>query len=331
MSFNGRIQNAAGASGTQTNDNPTKGIGTLRGFVLDASNNVLKEIATQSNTTENVTDIFSVPENNNYITVKLEKDWNIGYIDDIFISPIFDSLSNGSFSLQGKNWTLSKSDIQFYNDAETNINGTTCLMPDFTSPRSIEQYMTVTPGEEYLFSFNGRVQDAVGASGSQPNSTNSALVGQILTKHDYKLAEISTVSSTDQYLSTVFNIPDTVNFVKVKIFKNHKIAYVDDVTLLRTQGSSGINTTLDHPYGLRTQKGAYADQLRVISGMNSIRVIAMSSIYSIKLSDLTGKTVLERNCNSTTDEVIYLNNPGLYIADIKLTNGARFKAKTIIY
>jgi len=328
LSYNGRIQNSVGASGTIANDNTTKGVATLSGIVLDASGNVLKEMPTQSNSTKNVTDIFSVPEDNNYITVKIEKNWNIGYIDDISVSPVFDSVSNGGFGLQGKGWTLSKPDIQFYNDTLTNINGITCRMPDLTAPRSIEQYMLVSPGEEYLFSFKGRIQDAVGASGYQLNSTNAALVGQILTKNDQILSEISTVSPTNQYLSTVLEIPDTVNFVKIKIYKSLKTAYIDDVSLFKTQGSSDVNTIIDNTL---TNNGLSSDMVKVISGKKLMKISSKSSMSSIQIFDLTGRTVMKQNYNSTTNEIIYLNDPGLYIVDVKLINGTIFKLKTIIY
>ncbi len=89
--FTGRIQNQAlFASGDSPNDHATLGPATLKGeiFGFDADGetllpDVLLTLETQSNSNVTLKGEVEIPESITKVQVKISKDWNIPYIDDV--------------------------------------------------------------------------------------------------------------------------------------------------------------------------------------------------------------------------------------------------------
>ena len=87
FSFSGRIHNAAGESGSSINDKDGKGPATLKAEIT-SEQTVLKSFTIDSNNNTSVTGEFTVPQDQSTITLKLSKNWNIAYIDNVSIKPI---------------------------------------------------------------------------------------------------------------------------------------------------------------------------------------------------------------------------------------------------
>ncbi len=82
FSFLGRIQNRNGNSGIYANNHPTKGAATLKGQILDGDK-VLLNISTKSNKNNKVQGVVVIPEGVRVVTVKISKNWNMTYVDQV--------------------------------------------------------------------------------------------------------------------------------------------------------------------------------------------------------------------------------------------------------
>jgi beta-glucanase (GH16 family) len=87
FSFSGRIQNTHDPiNGNQPNNNSTFGVATLLASVKTISGVELLKLSTQSNTNDNLTGVFTVPENVFTISVEFSKEWNVVYIDNVILN-----------------------------------------------------------------------------------------------------------------------------------------------------------------------------------------------------------------------------------------------------
>ncbi len=121
FAFSGRIQNSHGESGSADNNRDGKGVATLKAEII-ADNTTLKTFTIQSNTNTTSSGVFSVPQNINEINLKLSKNWNIAYIDEVSVksnstastkekplimSTIFPNPASDNFTLSSKRDILS--------------------------------------------------------------------------------------------------------------------------------------------------------------------------------------------------------------------------------
>ncbi|MEA4935273.1 MAG: family 16 glycosylhydrolase [Paludibacter sp.] len=88
FSLKGRIQNEIGASGAFANNHATNGAATLKGEILISGNETLLALSTQKAITQNLFGTFTVPEDVTSLTVRLSKDWNIAYVDDVVVEEV---------------------------------------------------------------------------------------------------------------------------------------------------------------------------------------------------------------------------------------------------
>ncbi len=99
--FNGRIQNSHSAS--DANNHSSKGPATLKGEILNGTD-VLLSLSTQSNTYATVQGEVTIPAGVSNIKVKISKNWNVGYVDNVELikkssTNISDNKSNLEFNV----------------------------------------------------------------------------------------------------------------------------------------------------------------------------------------------------------------------------------------
>ncbi|MEA4935261.1 MAG: family 16 glycosylhydrolase [Paludibacter sp.] len=255
----------------------------------------------------------------------------IGWLTEAYVDYMrvwfINSLLNGTFADNGDNWTLSNGDIAFQDNAETNITGKTCRMPGAAAGRNIRQTIGVTPGSTYQFGFKGRIQNAIGASGSQVNNHSTygvaTLKGEILDANNNVLLTISTQSATDQTLSDTFTVPAGVTTVTVKLSKDWNIAYLDDVELLETTPPQSARKHEDET--LSTANPNLKD-LIVSTENNKIKIEATSQISSLVLFDASGR-IIRKLTPGQSIATVDLVSSGIYIIEAKLTGGEIFRKK----
>lgn len=227
---------------------------------------------------------------------------------------------NGFFNDGGNNWSKNNSDIVFEDNAETGINGTTCRLPGANNGRHIQQVIGVIPENSYSFSFMGRIQNTIGASGTQVNNNAThgpgTLKAEIMTSDGDVLLSVSTHSPEDEEMSGSFTAPEGVTSVTLRISKDWNIAYLDDVIIESLNPSS---------VGLTEQ-----NDLKVFVSANQLKFEAESPIARIRVFDLTGRNItsLTPFATSVTANV---NTQGVYITEIEFSDGTRSIRKVNIY
>lgn len=88
--FTARIQNAVGLSGALDNNHATLGIATVKGEIFPIASDgtvgttALATISTQSNTNTEVSTTVAIDAAITKVQVKIGKDWNVPYIDDVY-------------------------------------------------------------------------------------------------------------------------------------------------------------------------------------------------------------------------------------------------------
>ena len=113
FSFMGRIQNSHGAS--DVNNHGTNGPATLKGEILNGDD-VLKVISTQENKNTKVSDTLSVPQGVSAVTIKISKNWNVAYVDDV-------ELEKTMFNTVAPNFNKPSSSLSVYpNPVKNNLN-----------------------------------------------------------------------------------------------------------------------------------------------------------------------------------------------------------------
>lgn len=255
-------------------------------------------------------------EDYNRFVNNLESRLNESYVPE----PESNLVKNGFFYESGSNWSKNNTDIVFELNAETGINGTTCRMPGVQNGRSIQQDITVLPGETYTFSFIGRIQNAVGASGSQPNehATNGAatIKGEIIAPEGVVLFTLSTQSAVNEELSGEFTVPEGISTVTVKLSKDWNIAYLDNV-MVELKNPTAVDV-INHI------------EMKVRSIENKIYFEASLPISILCLFDLTGSMFVSQK-PMAPDTSIQINGPGVYLAKAVFTNGEQRNAKLIVH
>jgi hypothetical protein len=252
---------------------------------------------------------------NRYVN-NLESRLNESYVSE----PESNLVKNGFFNDSGSNWSKNNSDIIFEFNAETGINGTTCRMPGAQNERSIEQNINVLSGETYNFSFVGRIQNAVGASDSQPNehTTNGAatLKGEIILPDFNVLCVLSTQSSADVELTSKFTVPEDISSVTVKLSKNWNIAYLDNVLV-----SLVDLTTVNKTNHLEMKISSFKDQLFFETSL---------PIAFLCLFDISGRLIANKNPMATYTS-LRIDTPGVYFAKAIFSNGEQSCKKVIVH
>ena len=152
---------------------------------------------------------------------------------------------NGGFETVGvapqtfANWTHSPTYPNIVRESSaTKISELSCVrFTNKTTPAYItSDAITVEPGKIYRLKFTGRIQSAVGASGTlEPTDAESALKLNIViwdgekTKPS-KFAALTVKSGTNQTVTGDFKPAPGVTSIKLVFGKNKDIAYADDVS-----------------------------------------------------------------------------------------------------
>ena len=154
---------------------------------------------------------------------------------------------NGEFETVGvapqsfANWTHAPKFSNIVRESTvTKINGAACVR--FTNKKTpsyiSSDVITVEPGKTYRLKFTGRIQSAVGASGSlDPVDGNSALRLNILIWNGEKtkpakFSALTIKSGTNETVTGDYKVPATgITAIKLVFGKNKDIAYADAVSL----------------------------------------------------------------------------------------------------
>ncbi len=227
---------------------------------------------------------------------------------------------NGTFDEGAAHWKLSNTDIVFESSVTTAINGVTCRMPGVSNGRNMSQEIELTPDMEYEFRFTGRIQNAVGASGSQINNhtTNgvATLSGEVFDSENKLLLLLVNQEPKDKELSGKFYLPSGSEQVTVRLSKNWNVAYIDNVKI-HESATSGVNEakSLSMLQLHKTDKGFR------IENKNNSNKIQLAMVY-----DISGKIIRKFIQPEKIFDVTPLLH-GLYIIVAIFENGEQFSNK----
>jgi beta-glucanase (GH16 family) len=239
--------------------------------------------------------------------------WKVG---GTVVEPETNLVVNGFFNNGGDNWSKNNSDIVFEDNAETGINGTTCRMPGAGNGRNIQQVIDVVPGNSYSLSLMGRIQNAVGASGTQPNNHTTlgtaTLKAEILTSTNDVLLSLTSQSPEDEEMSGSFTVPAGVTSITVKLSKDWNIAYLDDV-IIEPLDASAVDKTEQN-------------QLKIITTSNQLRFDTEIPMASLRIYDMRG-TIVTSLTPHATHAVTHALVPGIYFAEVAFADGKRVARK----
>ncbi len=234
--------------------------------------------------------------------------------------PINNLIVNGTFDDSGSGWTGNNSDIVYETNTETGINGRTCRLPSIASARNIRQTIGVKPGSTYQFSFKGRVQNVVGASGTQVNNHSTlgiaTLKGEIVGAEENVLLSLSSQESSTQELSGDFLVPINITTVTVKLSKDWNVAYLDDVQVIEKINLSTKNNS---------EKGI----IKAYVSHNRIQIDSSIIMKSISLFDITG-SVIAHSKPMQSSTTFNLLPSGIYIIEAMLDSGMTSKTKILM-
>ncbi|MDG1757173.1 MAG: family 16 glycosylhydrolase [Bacteroidia bacterium] len=184
-------------------------------------------------------------------------------------------------------WKVSNNDIALEENTYPVISGSQyCRLKGANAGRDIYSDFVVEPGLTYDFSFEGRIQNAHGSSGSFPNNHTSngsaTLKGEILNGTTV-LSTISTQSNTNTAVNGTVTIPSGVNVVTVRISKNWNIGYVDNIELMSPSSEDCLTLTIEESTGNMT--------IKVFPNPTSdiVTITGMEDNYSIQIFDVTGR------------------------------------------
>lgn len=246
--------------------------------------------------------------------------------DDLGVPPVITDtidtnlIQNGFFDFGSTGWKLSNSDIVFETNPETGINGITCRFPGVNNSRHIQQVVDVKANTTYSFEFKGRIQNAVGASGTQPNHHESngiaTLKGEVLTPDNDLLLLLESQESVDQHLVGDFQTSNNTYSVTVRINKNWNVAYVDEV-LLEEKNSTGNHVLFP------------TSTIKFKNLKQGLRIESSSPMDSIEIYDLAGRLIKNFFLPGQAKDVVPLKN-GMYIISVNLKEGASLKKKYVV-
>lgn len=246
--------------------------------------------------------------------------------DDLGVPPVITDttdtnlIQNGFFDFGSTGWKLSNSDIVFETNLETGINGITCRFPGVNNNRHIQQVVDVKANTTYSFEFKGRIQNAVGASGTQANEHTSSgiatLKGEVLSPDNNLLLDLTTQMPQTTDLNGEFTTSSEHTSVLVVLSKNWNIAYVDDVFLTEITNTGTNDLPLEeivHLYQL--QQG--------------FRILASSQIHIASVLDLTGRLIKQYFNPGKSVDVAPIQN-GMYIASVTFSEGISINRKYLV-
>jgi hypothetical protein len=186
--------------------------------------------------------------------------------------------------------------------------------------RHIQQVVDVKANTTYSFEFKGRIQNAVGASGTQPNHHESngiaTLKGEVLTPDNDLLLLLESQESVDQHLVGDFQTSNNTYSVTVRINKNWNVAYVDEV-LLEEKNSTGNHVLFP------------TSTIKFKNLKQGLRIESSSPMDSIEIYDLAGRLIKNFFLPGQAKDVVPLKN-GMYIISVNLKEGASLKKKYVV-
>jgi hypothetical protein len=153
---------------------------------------------------------------------------------------------NGGFEVAGiapqtfANWTHSPTFPNIVRESSaTKISELACVrFTNKTTPAYItSDAITVEPGKTYRLKFTGRIQSAVGTSGTLETSEDATLKLSVLKwdgakTSNSKFPVLTIRSATNETVTGEFTIPAAgVTAIKLVFGKNKDVAYADDVVL----------------------------------------------------------------------------------------------------
>jgi hypothetical protein len=170
----------------------------------------------------------------------------VAFLCASFMSQAQNLVLNGGFETAGvapqtfANWTHSPTFPNIVRESSaTKISELACVrFTNKTTPAYLSSdAITVEPGKTYRLKFTGRIQSAIGASGTlEPTDGESALKLNIVTwdgakTKPTKFPALTITSGTNQTVSGTYSVPAGVTSIKLIFGKNKDIAYADDVVL----------------------------------------------------------------------------------------------------
>jgi len=231
-------------------------------------------------------------------------------------------IQNGFFDFGANGWTRSNQDIVFESNSETSITGITCRMPGVNNGRSISQVVEVEPNTHYSFGFKGRVQNAVGASGSQQNNHSNygvaTLKGAVMTQDkSVLLLNLESQKPVTTELTGSFFTPKDVSVLSVVLSKDWNVAYLDEI-FMEALSDTGI------------QQPDPASSLHIQQLDGGFRIIATSHIRFAEVFDLTGRLIKKFHNPGTMVDVAPIQS-GMYVTSINLSGGSSLRTKYRVY
>jgi hypothetical protein len=174
---------------------------------------------------------------------KMKKSLFVAILFTPFFSMAQNLILNGEFETAGlapqnfANWTHAPTFPNIVREIGFKMNGQSCVrFTNKTTPAYItSDAITVEPGKTYRLKFTGRIQTAVGASGTLETTEGAALRLSILiwdgTKSKpAKFPALTITSGTNQTVTGDFKPAPGVTAIKLVFGKNKDIAYADDVS-----------------------------------------------------------------------------------------------------
>ncbi len=244
-------------------------------------------------------------------------------------------VSNGDFSLsnawiKGDNMTDILIPENTAGNEVSDAGAFYCRMPSLSSSRFIYQDIIWNAGGNFEFGFKGRIQNAVGPSGSQPNNRTATepfgvatLTGEVFAFNTNgvlsttPIAQVTTQSNTNVSLRVPVQLPANTNKIRIKISKNWNVSYVDDVYISTTTALSS----------------AKLESIKIHKLGTDLLVSSEKELSMVKIFDCMGKVVYQFNCKRALKCKIPLLNlySGIYIVSVVDVNQIVATQKFIQY
>lgn len=126
-------------------------------------------------------------------------------------------------------------------EIENAINGISLCLSSFYNSRTMYQDIVAVPGNQFIFSFQGRIMDQAGPSEAGKNTKNNILYARIYAMDEEVqgnlITEVSINSSENTSMQKEVVIPEGVHKIRIQFFKSEGIGYIDDVCLYLVEGA----------------------------------------------------------------------------------------------
>ncbi len=233
-------------------------------------------------------------------------------------------LTNGDFeifetkdSIVSEGWVDAKTNNELEMNADAVINGAKCIRFSGAGTGSwLTRTVDVEAGETYTFTFTGRIHDAWGASGSATTKVGT-LYGRVAPGGTKDWVDLmSTQSNVDTTLSADFTIPAGITQLKVQIWKNKKIAWVDDLSFIKKESTHIQEST--------------SSKIKIfVTNHHSINIESPEMIKSYAIYSISGSMMAQKSVNSTSVSENILSQ-GIYLVKVQAENGQVSTQKVII-